>query len=385
MDRIRLGTLSATRMDARGERDGRAYWRIRGPSPERVTLWSGWATHDEVMRELVAIDGDPSRRERPGRVDRGPCRTVGDLLRRWEAAQRDRHDAGEIAQRTLKNYRAHVGYWLATTVAEVALRAVSKPHVRDQATRWLQAGIAPRTVDATVESLTTAIRWGTERELCPRVDVGIPTLARDDEHAYSGHTPARWEVDRVIDALPRRRAVTIELLALTGARIGEILALRVGDVDLTARTLRLTGRDEIRESRGKTGVRVLPARGRLLEVLRELAAGRPADERLTPVRSHSRVWEALEEGCRAAGVPRFSAHGLRRLVVGELLEVADPKTVAAWTGHSVATMLEAYVRPTSGTLEAMAGRAGLGDRTGVVVAFPAVGARHPGTGGADGQ
>lgn len=54
---------------------------------------------------------------------------------------------------------------------------------------------------------------------------------------------------------------------------------------------------------------------------------------------------ALREACEAAGVKRYTAHGLRRLVAVELLDQADPKTVSELTGHSVTVLLRDYVRP----------------------------------------
>lgn len=65
----------------------------------------------------------------------------------------------------------------------------------------------------------------------------------------------------------------------------------------------------------------------------------------------------LLTACAAAGVERFTAHGLRRMVALELLDATDPRTVAELTGHSVAILLRDYVRPKPERLRDVVGRA----------------------------
>lgn len=362
-DRVVLGHLIATPMRERGERDGRMYWRIR-TRDTRATVAAGWWTRAEVDLEIAtALRAPRTPRSAPAAV-----RTVGDLLTAWRDAQVRRHEAGEIAERTLAVYRTAVRHWLSTGLAEVVVGRLSRPAVVDQATAWRADGVADRTVDLAVRILRQAAAWGADRQLCPDVDLAIREVARDDEHVYCGRVPTRDELSAVLDAIrpgPRRDA--IEILGLTGARVGEIVALRVGDVDLDARTLRITGRDEERGRRGKVRPRLFPLRARLLDLCRRLAADRPAGERLLalPRSGDHLLHTELTRASTAAGVEPVTPHGIRRLVVDELLETAggDAKRVSLLTGHSVVVLLRRYVRPSQADLGSLVERAQLGEES----------------------
>jgi integrase len=364
-DRVVLGHLTATVMRARGERpDGRRYWRIR-TRDTRETVSSGWWTHEEA---IAAVAREVTRpRESRSSCAGEAARTVRDLLDAWGDAQVRRHAAGEIADCTAGNVERGISRWLATSVVDERLDRLTRALVSDQVTAWRAAGASARTVDYQVRTLRQAVRWGHERGLCPDVPLRIPTTARDDEHVYCGRVPSRLEVQAVLLALrpgPRRDA--IEILGLTGARVGEVAALRVRDVDLAARTLRLSGRDEERGRRGKTRARLFPMRGRLLELAARLVGqDRSPDERLCSSDAAGltrQLHACLGRASRRAGVDPVTPHGIRRLVVAELLEHADPKRVSELTGHSVTVLLRYYVRPTAAELGAVVEAAQLGGR-----------------------
>lgn len=375
---VKIGGVTASQMADRGVDGEQLYWRIRGPGPARQTLWTGWATPTEI--ELVAARlvaaGIPSR---PERRAAGPVRTVDDLVVAWAGAQAARREASEIAERTLAAYQGAVRHWRSSRLADVRVELVTRAQVRDQATAWLRAGVAPRTVDFAARVLVQAWIWGAERGLVRELDLTTPQLARDDEHVYTGRVPLRTEIQAVIARIrpgPRRDA--IEVLSLTGARVGEVTALLVRDVDLVREQLRLTGSDERIDRRGKVRPRQFPLRGRLLELIRELVRDRqPSDRLLDLPRSGSHLLHTeLVRASAAAGVEPVTPHGIRRTVVAELLEVADPKTVSELTGHSVVTLLKRYVRPTRARLAETLDRAGLDRVHGVVVTFPGTGNGH---------
>ena len=101
--------------------------------------------------------------------------------------------------------------------------------------------------------------------------------------------------------------------------------------------------------------------GELGDLLERLTEGRPADEPLVeglPQSVAGLSRDVLKRACRRVGVPAITAHGIRRMVVMELLEVTDAATVSKLTGHSVATLLRSYVRPRDETLRDVVTRAG---------------------------
>lgn len=361
-DKVELAGVTATPMRDRGEDQGRRYWRARtGSGKERRTIWTGWATRTEV--EVVVADlvrkGIPSRPSGPAAV-----RTVADLLSRWRDHQEQRRKGDQIAARTLINYKQAARYWVEP-IGDVAVRALTRRQVEDQLTAWLADGIAPRTVKLAVDVLAAALAWGAARDLCPKVDLArLSALrVRDDEHVGNATTPTRSQVSSVLAHLDGWYRDLLHVQALTGARIGEVAALRVGDWDPANRTLVLSGRDVERERRGKVRPRRWPAFGELAELLQRLATDRAPDDRLVagpPREFVPQLGRALRAACDTAGVPRFTTHGIRRLVALELLDGGgDPRTVSDLTGHSVTVLLRSYVRPTPDRLRDLVTRAGL--------------------------
>lgn len=80
---------------------------------------------------------------------------------------------------------------------------------------------------------------------------------------------------------------------------------------------------------------------------------------ITARRFAAQLARHLTAACEAAGVPVFTTHGIRRLVVEELLERENARRVAELTGHSVVVLLRRYVRPTNEQLRDVVARAGL--------------------------
>ena len=78
-------------------------------------------------------------------------------------------------------------------------------------------------------------------------------------------------------------------------------------------------------------------------------------------RPDNAVLEQLTHACRRAGVPRFTPHGLRRMVVNRILRAgADITAAAELMGHSPSVMLSYYRRVSSEDRAAGVAQAGLG-------------------------
>lgn len=129
-------------------------------------------------------------------------------------------------------------------------------------------------------------------------------------------------------------ALGVLLLLLLGLRAGEVLARQARDVDDGGQVLWIT--------RGKTrnARRRLEVPGELRERLQHLAAAQAPDalifgtSRAGGLRNKAFLWFKVQALCRAAGVPRVSAHSLRGLHATLALEAgATPHVVAAALGH----------------------------------------------------
>ena len=179
-----------------------------------------------------------------------------------------------------------------------------------------------------------AWRWGlqrgvTTREL-PKVKVKVvPTREKI--------TPRPEERDAVLRLAEGYAQGVLQVMALTGCRVGEASGIRAQDVDLDAGWLTL---------RGKTGARKVPVSDALRQVLELWLVRGKGGSTIWGVgldAARMKVIQQLPRLCRRAGVRVFTSHGLRRSVVQAFARSGvDIKTAAEWLGHSPEVMLAAY-------------------------------------------
>ena len=122
-----------------------------------------------------------------------------------------------------------------------------------------------------------------------------------------------------------------------GWRVSELLSLRVSQVDLVARTIRL----DPGTTKNQEGREVTIESGALLQLLRHCVEGkRPEDYVFTrgdkPIRDFRKSWENL---CTAAGVPALLFHDLRRSAARNLRAAGVPEEIimriAGWKTSGV--------------------------------------------------
>ena len=172
-------------------------------------------------------------------------------------------------------------------------------------------------------------------------------------YVINHRTPAPEEAASVLARLDGLMLLVLQLLAVTGARVASICAVREGDLD---------------EIRGllipdtKTGPRWFPVPADLATSLKEhfamnegpLVAG-------SPTVAPQIVRDRLKRACKAAGVKPFTPHGFRRMVVDRMIRGGiDPATAASLTGHSVEVMLRYYREVTDEDRRLAVLKAGLG-------------------------
>lgn len=168
------------------------------------------------------------------------------------------------------------------------------------------------------------------------------------------------QVERLADAAGDH-GIDIRLLAYTGMRIGEALALRVADVDLRRRRItvartKTVGREGSAETIGSTKnsqVRRVPIPSMLVDGLKELTAGRDGGEPLL-VSPRGKVWgesnwrnRVWRPAMKAAGldrIERLTVHSLRHTYASMAIAGgADVKTLQKAMGHSAASItLDVY-------------------------------------------
>ncbi|MFZ5481052.1 MAG: tyrosine-type recombinase/integrase [Myxococcota bacterium] len=275
-----------------------------------------------------------------------PERRIPRVLDLWLEDIERRYDISDATK---------LAYWRTTLHLRAwgRLRALQHldlhPYVRER----LDKGVAPRTLALELRVIRIFFRWARDNRHIPSTaNLRCPRLKIDRSRFVENHaTPTPSEAARVIEAMPDDdwKLATV-LLARTGARIGEVVRLRSCDLDEVHGRLAFGAC----EGASKTGMRWFP----LDADTRTLLAGRGGhgDAPLlhlegTGNRGAGRVvvgaiqalGRRLRVACDVAGVPRFTPHGLRRMVVSRLLRARiDAATAASLTGHSIQVMLRHY-------------------------------------------
>ena len=298
--------------------------------------------------------------------------TVGDYLRRW---LRD-YAAQSVAASTLERYLSIVEHHLIPLLGSLRLRDLRPAHIQAAYGRarapggradGAASGLSPRTVlkhhRLLHEALSHAVEWQL-LALNPAASVKAPRPGRPEMRVLDAE-----EAGRLLEAAAETPFYALAYLALaTGARMGELLALRWRDADLDRGSLqvtrtarRVTGKG-IAYSEPKThrSRRPVALSSETVQVLREHRIAQ-AERRLelgpayadndlvfTGPTGHplddSNLRRAFRRTLADAGLPRLRFHDLRHSAATLMLRAGvHPKVVSERLGHAtVGITLDTY-------------------------------------------
>ena len=185
-----------------------------------------------------------------------------------------------------------------------------------------------------------------------------PKYKSEEMRPWKGDEAARFlaHVDRVGDANRTLYRVALR----TGARKGELLALRVNDFDAKACSIRIT--KSYNEKLRKDGPTKTPSSRRSIALSSEtvaaikkhiLATGVRGDDRLFPIHDVRQLTKVMQRAMRSAGVPVIRFHDLRHTFATLALAARVPfKVVSEMLGHkSVKLTLDTYAHTLPGMHE----------------------------------
>lgn len=214
--------------------------------------------------------------------------------------------------------------------------------------------IAPATINQRLVALNRFFAWAVKQGIAhtnPTEDVGSIHLPQRQPKGLSKRDLRR--LLRVVHASGNLRDIAvIEVLAGTGLRVGELLALQIGDVTLKERSGKLTVR------RGKHGgYREIPLTTEVRSALQSylmqhLEADNPNASLWMGTRgelSHrSSIVRLLNKYAYQAEIEYFNPHALRHTFATRYLEAnpGDLRGLAALLGHANLNTVMIYTEPT---------------------------------------
>ena len=270
--------------------------------------------------------------------------TLADLIDCY-AGSRDL-DAGTISR---------LSFWYEA-LGPLELEAIGEPEVDRALAALVRRGNArtgaplkPATINRHVSQLETLFRHARKLRLLPRGHQAPTRGLKEPEPADPERYLRPEEVERLlaaarlVDRRWKKLAVLIQVLATTGLRIGNVLALRWQDVDLERRTVTVA-----RTKNGQPHTATLPQR--TTEALARLPGGFPGalvfgGPEGRPY-SPRRLWRRAAE---TAGLPRASPHWLRHSFGYRLAQAGASQTLIMQSmGHR---SLSAAARYTHASVE----------------------------------
>jgi integrase len=319
-------------------------YRVRGSGRERrytIGAFPDWTTvaaraKARELRRLISDGGDPLGDLKDERA----APTMADLIERFEQEHLPRKRPG-----TVVNYRVLLGrhvrpHFGERKVADVRFEDVDSLHGKITKQGFPYAANRCKAVLSKMFNL--AIRWNM------RPDNPCRGIEKNHEAKRKRYLSGD-ELARLIKALavhPDKRAANIiRLLMLTGARRGEVLAMRWADIDVGNGTWTKPA-STTKQKADHVVPLSAPARQLLAEIQAQ-AGKRPLGEYVFPSGSDSghvvdikRAWRTL---CEGAGITGLRIHDLRHSFASQLASGgASLPLIGALLGHSNPTTTARY-------------------------------------------
>ncbi len=311
--------------------------RERRATLARASELSLKAARERAGQELAAIragEADPLERRRNAKA----AQTVADLIRKFLTTEGPaRIQRGRMTQRTLSEYRRQCERYILPAIGKMNVEAVGRGHIER-----MVAALAPVTRNRVLALASRLFSLAEVWEL--RTSNPVRGIERAREEARDRVlSPAELaKLAAVLNDFEDRYPASVAAIrtaALTGLRIGEVLAIRWEHVDFE------TGRLTLPET--KTGRRQHDLPTAALEILSAFprinawafTTGSDAPVTYRTVRKH------FADAAKEAGIDDVRIHDLRRTVMtNAAMAGVGTHVLRDLLGHKTAMMADRYIR-----------------------------------------
>jgi integrase len=287
-----------------------------------------------------------------------PCTSLSDVLNHWHAhAERYYRRRDGSHTREHQNYRAVLDRFEAFAGCACEASKINRHQVR----AWLDQLAAEKLtrgyINACLRKLRTVVRWCADHELVPIAVVADLSLVRSLQAFRSPAIEAQPvpavsldSVQAVMPFLPRWARDVVQLLMLTAARPGEILAARSGEVHLEPKPA-LVPVQHKNAHRGHP--RVIPLNEKAMTIVERTWRPFLPTSLLFPslrtgkVMSNTTLGAAIDRAAKRAGVPTFNPNQIRHTSAQRVRKAAGLDAAAALLGHKHVSTTEIYAPTTN--------------------------------------
>jgi integrase len=328
---------------------GRFWVDVHGENRQRKTVSLGVCrTHSIAKQKLREyIDSTGVNSQKCFTTNTAPTITFRAQAEKWIASLSTRRRK-PVKPATIWGWNLALKKWLLPNLGDKALFDVGNAALKELIEKMASAGLSAKTIInyTKVVKMVVASAVNNEGEqLHPRKwnhdFIGLPVLRREEQHRP---TVTEAELGEILARSHRRYAVLFALLAGTGLRIGEALALNSNSFSPDCRVLhvrRSIWHGQEQAPKTPNAVRVVDVAEPLVPLLRELVAGKPGylfavkSGRPLQQRNVLRVLHATGKKIGLHAFRRFRTETLRRARVPEDL-------TRLWLGQSKQSVTDFY-------------------------------------------
>lgn len=286
-----------------------------------------------------------------------------------------------VKESTMASYLLIVHNHLLPAFAETPVGEISRKLVQQLVNKKLDSGLKKKSVHDILIVLKMVVRYARDEFEIPVVDnwkIDWPSCNMEEEKKLPRYTPDEFRrIVRYAIEKPSPTSLGILLAITSGMRIGEVCALKFGDIDLEQKVIHVQHTLErvyfpfgpagesrskiiIGEPKTKSSKRYIPIMRDVFPLVKKFAAIARPDYYVCTMSTHfteprtfrNRYEFFIKKEVGLSRCIRF--HGLRHTFASTLIEnKADVKTVSSILGHSdVSTTLNVYVHPSEDTKRA---------------------------------